>query len=512
MYELLLMNKYINLRDVKNNHALMALITIVIGVLSMDFAANWKIIEGQGDQFIYLDLAKNLKLMISDGRLSDYYAKRILPSLVVSSSLDLLGFQISDRSIIRGFYIYNMILIIGSGIIWKKIADSFSFSIAGRWFGFAGLFMSYQATTQTWLIPVMTDVTALFVGMLLLFFYIKKNALGICAVAIVGSFAWQIVGISGVILLIFMRQTVLLKFMEPVANTVDINKKFLRWMFVIYIYIVVMSLLGLLLMNFMEFELRKYIPHFLGFRCLITGLPSLTAVAVGLIILMDSFSNIRDMILSIVKVEIKLITLAFIVIAIPQLIIFQISNSNLPYVSGISSIVKIIVTPPDGKIFLPLVTLLVFWGPMVVFIVLNWYKFGVEARKLGVGFIGIITLGLPLCLTTEPRFVTSVWPFFVLGSVIVFEKSVFNPLFFRGYMIWSILLAQFWLLINPFNLGDFINKNFLAIRQEFFRDHYGLWMSWDGYWLNLLFTLSCLFWMKKQLSKTSSTNKNLHRE
>ncbi len=512
MCELLLMNKYINLREVKNNHAAMVLITIVIGVLSMDFAANWKIIEGQGDQFIYLDLAKNLNLMINDGRLSDYYAKRILPSLLVSSSLDLLGCQISDVNIIRGFYIYNMILIIGSGIIWKKIADSFSFSIAGRWFGFAGLFMSYQATTQTWFIPVMTDVTALFVGMLLLFFYLKKNSLGICVVAIVGSFSWQIVGLSGVILLIFLRQTMLLNVMEPVPNTIATNNKFLSRMWSIGIFITVMSLISLLLLNIIEFELRKYIPHYLGFRSLITGLPSLVAVAIGLIILMNSFSNIRGMILSVLNVEIKLIVLAFMVIAIPQLIILQISNFNLPYVSGISSIIKVIVTPPDGKIFLPFVTLLVFWGPTVVFLLLNWYKFSVEARKLGGGFTGIIALGLPLCLATEPRFITSVWPFFVLGSVIVFEKSKHNPIFFKRFMICSLLLAQFWLLINPFNAGEFINKNFLEIRQEFFRNHYGLWMSWDGYWLNLLFTLICLFWMKKQFSTTSSANEILHRE
>ena len=106
------MNKYFNIQNNKFNHALMVFITLVIGACCMDYAANWKIVEGQGDQYIYLDLAKNLKSMIDNNRLSDYYAKRILPSLIVRFFLDLFDYTISDKNIIRGFYIYNMILII----------------------------------------------------------------------------------------------------------------------------------------------------------------------------------------------------------------------------------------------------------------------------------------------------------------------------------------------------------------------------------------------------------------
>lgn len=492
-----LAHKFLDLRDVKNGHLFMLIIIIVIGIISIDIPADWKIKKGDGDQFIYLELAKNLPFMIENGLLSEYYAHRILPSMLVSLCLKLLDFQLSDSNIIRGFYIYNMILLIGALSLYKRIANHFNLSTAGRWFGFCALFLSHQASVQTWRAPVMTDTTALYVGMILLLLYIKKRPIGICLVAIVGSFIWPVVGISGVILLIFLQQS--LPQVTEKSTSCDLLQQGRTFVLMRRTWNIVAatSLIGLFILFFGENILEKYIPHYIGIRSMVTGIPSTAAVLIGLLMLMGSFSNIWKVIINFHTIEKRLFFIAFLVLIIPWLIVFSISNPNLPYVSGISSLLKVIITPPDGKILLPLVTHLVFWGPTVLFILFFWKSFCIEVRSLGLGFVGIIVLILPLGLTTEPRFITTGWPFFTLGAILVFEKLRFDSRFLMGFLFWTLFLAQFWLqfwLMHP--LAGFIGEEFRAILVNFFRDHYGLWMSWEGYWVQLLITSICLFWMR----------------
>ena len=53
--------------------------------------------------------------------------------------------------------------------------------------------------------PVLTDVTALFVSLLALLFYVEKRPIALFATTIVGAFSWQIVSICGALLLFFPR-------------------------------------------------------------------------------------------------------------------------------------------------------------------------------------------------------------------------------------------------------------------------------------------------------------------
>ena len=70
---------------------------------------------------------------------------------------------------------------------------------------FIGIFINFEASKQAFYYPVLTDVTALFVAMLLLLFYIEKKPVALFLVTIVGAFCWPVVSVCGAVLIIFIR-------------------------------------------------------------------------------------------------------------------------------------------------------------------------------------------------------------------------------------------------------------------------------------------------------------------
>jgi hypothetical protein len=48
----------------------------------------------------------------------------------------LSGAPIDNGNIIRGFEVYNLILLAGACWAWKRIAGVFDLSLGGRWIGF----------------------------------------------------------------------------------------------------------------------------------------------------------------------------------------------------------------------------------------------------------------------------------------------------------------------------------------------------------------------------------------
>ena len=152
-------------REINSSHRLMTAIVIVLGVLNFFFGEIMLAGGGFGwDGVTYAHMTRKLESMVSNGQLSNYYAQRILPSAVVRSLFPFLDVSFNDRNIIRGFECYNLMLLVAATWVWKRIADNFSISLGGCWIGFCGLFLSFMASKQTFYYPVLTDVTALFVG------------------------------------------------------------------------------------------------------------------------------------------------------------------------------------------------------------------------------------------------------------------------------------------------------------------------------------------------------------
>ena len=475
-------------RSVNGGHLLMTCFVILLGLFSLFYGEIVPANDGLGwDGATYADLTRNLPSIISDGKLNTYYAQRWLPSALVRIFLIMFKSAFSNDDIIHAFAIYNLVLLGGACFIWKRIADRCNLSVSGRWLGFSGLFLSFQCSKQSFYYPVLTDVTALFVGMLLLLFFIEKRPLAILFTAIVGAFAWPVVGFSGAILLVFLKSEFSEESVLPkLYCKLFPNSVIHLWSKRAVLFSIGFSLTGLFFLvsweQLLQGESSIYkIPNILGLQRLFTGIPSLVAVGGALVMLVGSVSCLKEAGMLLKKCDLKLAVFAVASIIIPWAVVSFISNPLLPNPSGLVLFATLMLLPPNGKIMLSFVSICVFWGPFILLLLLRWNKFCVVARKLGPGFLGIIGISLPLILVTEPRFITSAWPFFVLGGVLVFEEIKVRDSFKYLFAVMTLLFSQFWLKINiaPWTkeiydgLGDFPKQLYFM--------HYGFFMSWPSY-------------------------------
>ncbi|MGO9016402.1 MAG: hypothetical protein ACLQF0_15635 [Dissulfurispiraceae bacterium] len=506
----------------------MILIVFVLGLLNFIWGEKVQAGGGLGwDGVLYADMVRNLDSLISGGQLNSYYAHRILPSLIVRSMMLFSGTPTSDINIIRGFELYNLVLLVGACWVWKRVADSFSLSLSGRWIGFSGIFVNFQCSKQAFYYPVLTDVTALVVAMLLLLFYVEKKPIALFVTTIVGAFCWPAVSICGAFLLIFPREDLPREVIEPAASTLTFKSVTLSSLVKLGgLVVLIMSIIGYITLarvapvsehastvfnnwlkilgNVMPFNVA---PSFDRLERLLTGLPSLIGMLVALAMLIGSRSFLPALLANLRRAQLPLVALAIAAVLIPFYLVKIISSPGIANPNSMLQLIKRVLVPGDdlhhlqGKFLLPIVTLAVFWGPVVLLLLLYWKAFCVEARKLGLGVVAIIAISLPLGLIGEPRFITIAWPFFVLGLVLALESSSTKASFKYVLAALTVVYAQFWMKLN---LAPWLPQDMaypLKFPQQVYFMHYGLWMSWWAYFVQLTAVVLSAIWLHKTVIK-----------
>ncbi len=465
-------------REINSSHRLMTALILALGVWSFFFGEL--VPEGGGlgwDGVAYADLTRELGTIIGEGRLSNYYAHRILPSAIVRGMLLAVGADFSNLNIIRGFECYNLVLLVGASLIWKRIANRFAISLGGRWLGFCGLFLSYMASKQTFYYPVLTDTSALLAGLLALLGYVERRPLLLLGTAVVGALAWPVVSACGAVLLVFLPMDLSPEAIAPRRQIgAFASHQVFRWVWV--------GWMGLLI-YLVAFVVGLGDCYMIKKGSRFTGLASLIACGIALTMLAGSTTFVQEVIAKLRRTGWVHFLLALAALLIPGLITRLIANPALPNANTLDSLIELMVRPESGKFLLPLVTLTAFWGPVVLVMLLNWGRFCVVARTLGPGFMAVVGLNLVLGLPNEPRFVTFGWPFVVLGTVLAMEGRASSPAFKYAFAILTCGFSQFWMKFNfaPWTGG--IYDNLLVLPKQVFFMHYGLWMSWWAYALQL---------------------------
>lgn len=512
--------------EIHSSHRLMILIVVTLGVLN--FFWGEKIPAGGGfgyDGVYYANMVRNLDSMISGGQLSSYYAQRILPAAIVRSIMIFTGVPMSDPNIIRGFELYNLVLLVSACWVWRRVADMYSLSLAGRWIGFSGIFINFQCSKQAFYYPVLTDVTALFVAMLLLLFYVEKKPFALFITTIAGALCWPVVNVSGAFLLLFLGTELPKEIIAPLPSTVTIKSITIPRLISRGVFAVLaLSIIGYTVLiiagpeidnGFDELKmllnarfLRRLKEFFGSLKGLLTALPTLAGLLVALAMLIGSKEFFNAVLTDIKRKRLSLAVLAISAVIIPFCIVKFISNPGIANPSSLKLLLQLAVHPlQEGKFLLPIVSLAVFWGPVVLLLLLFWKAFCIEARKLGLGVVAIISTSLLLGVVGEPRFITIAWPFIVLGIVLVFEKSTVKDSFKSVLIILTVLYAQFWMKLNiaPWLPPD--QAGLLDFPKQLYFMHYGLWMNWWSYFLQLAAIVLSSMWIHKTVINVGASEK-----
>jgi hypothetical protein len=500
--------KALSWNRVESSHRLMALIVLIFGLFS--FFWGEKVPAGGGlgwDGLVYADMVRNLGTLIRDAKLGSYYAQRILPSAVVYVLLALAGAPPTTPNIIRGFELYNIFLLVGATWVWKRISDNQSLSLIGRWIGFGGLFFNYQSTKHLAYGPVVTDATALSLALLLLMFFLERKPWQLFATAVIGAFVWPATSICAAFMLLFLHTNLPEQAIEP-APVPEVKNA--RWHFFIKLAgftFIALSILAYLILSKGNPDSQHFCKMPASWKtvvvpctieAVVTGLPSLLWMSAGLVMLIGSKSFVVAILSSLKKIPLKLIALAIAAVLLPAVIVRLVSNPAIANPSSIHVLMEFIFFPPEGKFFLSFLALVVLWGPLMLLILLEWKAFCVQARRLGPAIVAIIGLSLPLGLAAEARFITIAWPCCVLVLVRVLETIKLNASLKWTLLAFTVFYSQFWIKINiaPWTGPDTVGL--LEFPKQMLFMHYGLWMNWTSYLVQLIIIFFSAIWLRKK--------------
>lgn len=491
----------------------MALPVLLLGTFSLLFGEHVPAGDGLGwDGLQYAAMVRDLPHMIHAGELNSYYAQRIVPPFVVREALMLARLPLDTASIIRAFEIYNLALLMIACWSWHAIVGALGMSVRGRWIGFGGIFVTYAFSKQTFYYPVLTDVTALTVALLLLQCYLRKRSVALLVVTWIGAFAWPVVGFTGALLQLFMNSRLSPGAIGLPPAARNEGGRHRRWIAIAYATILIICIAAYVYATGGNVDLSTpcqipdVVTRLLGpgvvpcsYEAAVTGLPALLGAGLALLGLLGSWAAAASVIACLVRVKPGRIAMAGLSLLVPILIVKTISNPALENPSGIRYMLEYMTLPPPGKFLLPLVTLSVFWGPMLVLVVICWRQFSSEIRCLGPGVLGVVALAVPLGLANEPRFITVAWPFCVAGMAMALDRAKLRSGFATAFVVLTLLSAQFWMPLNlaPWQPPD--HAGLFEFPKQMYFMHYGLWMNWLSYGIQLPAILVGALWLRNRI-------------
>ena len=496
-------------KKIASSHRLMFLIIFSLGIFNYFFGEKTPASQGLGwDGVIYGQLVRGLIDMIHSGQLNEYYAHRSLPAFIVRSFMIFFDTEMSDFNIVKSFEIFNLFLILSSVLVWKKIADHFKLSSKARWIGFAGLFLNFAFSKQLFYLPVLTDYAALLLSLLLLLFYVERKPIAMFITTVLAAFCWPGSAVMGALLILFSAVQFSEKIVNPKLSL--IKKEQYSNYFRLGLGLLIFCIIARPLYSFLSLAFFKTANTSFKWPAFFTGLPVVYLLLIALLVLLGSLQFITELISEFRKTEkikaLKLMFLAAAAVIAPAYLVGLISNPELPNPNTLVSLLELLLTPPDNKFFLSPLTLILLWGPVLILMMLCWNQVSVQLRKLGPGAVASVALVLPLGLACEPRFLLMAWPFLIISFVRASETIQFKPTFKLLFIFLVIIFSQFWLKINNGIWSDELYSDLLLFPKQFLFMHYGLWMSWLSYNIQLPLVIFIGYILHRQIMNTEKIN------
>jgi hypothetical protein len=183
-----------------------SLILFLFGCLQLGWGEIVPVNAGFGwDGMAYGQTAELFWKLLSTRKLNPYDLQRCLPSALVHYGLALFHAALSPQNILLGFRILNLILLTGAGFVWGLVVGELKLSGPLRWFS-GILFCNFFVLKFYFYLPVLTDQTAFFLAICLLYFYLKRKQAAVLAVSILGFFTWPLSFLGGLLLYLWPRQ------------------------------------------------------------------------------------------------------------------------------------------------------------------------------------------------------------------------------------------------------------------------------------------------------------------
>ncbi len=416
--------------------------------------------DGRGwDGVLYTNIVQNFSFDYISG-FQHYYISRVFPSTIIYFFLTILKQPLTILNIIAGFRIFNSFILISGAFIWGKLTKELRISKSGRWLCLIGLLINFCVLKMYFYYPVLTDQSALILGIIQLYFYLKKKPFALFIVAVMGAFTWPDFFIGSLVLLAFPIQdkVTLVKGNNKISRTLAFIVSFLVLSLIIYFTCFDTTSL--------RFELVQIIYPLLSIS--MASVVLLIFVGINELIhhrnLLD-FKSIRQ------ELNIKWLIIGLVGFIFIQLFIQFIGKpGSMTLYTSLRLLFQISVVRP----FNSLVSHFVYFGPLIIISLLSWKKISKTINQYGFGLVLFFSYYLiQSIIIAESRQITPFFPAlvaFTIKSVDDLEWDNSKLLIFGAV---SLIVSRIWLPIN----GQRFFGPMIEFPYQYYFMNLGPWMS-----------------------------------
>lgn len=416
----------------------------------------------------YVELTKNVFGLALNRELLPYYAQRIFPSLIVNVGHKLFHISPSDQSIIFGFQLIDCVFVIGVALLWCLISRRLRLSQSGILLGAIGLLVNFGMMKHRTYDPVLTDTTAFFLGVLMLYGYITCRYAIILPALIAGAFTWPTLLYGGSFLVLFPFSPV-----NGPAASAGKNRWKISW-----------TLAGLAAGAYATTAILIYKKHFFFASpsetmksILHTGVhaPAVNlsiALTTGYVFLGMAYL-IPKSVPDYVRKAFGQLGLAFVLrVVLFALICFSVRIVQARISKAIPTsypVLQYISVSVFSSILYPLLQVvahIMYFGPILYLTLFYWKEAAEHAQKY-LGLLLVSAFFLLCSINAESRGVLPFYPVVVLLTVMATEHLRFSISFVSMMFLLSLLFSKVWLTIGPLNLAT----------EEIFLDNQLLFMN-----------------------------------
>jgi hypothetical protein len=459
-------------------HAVMIGLVALLGVVWLLFGERFPF-GFVWDTDWYADEAAHFWERAVVERLNGYRLQRVLPSAIVWLGMRAVGATPTLDNAGTGFLVLDILLLVATALVWRSVADRLELSHRARWLGFLGLFANYAIVKHAFYMPAMTEIAAYALGMSALLLFLDRRRVALFALGLIGGFVFPTVGPSVALMLLWPARG------GPIP---DRDRSILGDLVALAWALAFAAI-------FLYFYLYR------GARGIAYGpvtpvvdvvWPLSLALTVG-----TMFLGLRVLLRGIdvdwVRRALRAldgpgVLMAIGTLVIPALLVKAIQSAPSTVMTP-KLLLAILAFQPNARPLAHLVAHAVWFGPLVIVLVLRWRAVTTLAWRLGPGLVAALAFGFLIAMTPETRQSSFEWPILVALLVAALDQARETSTRLLGVVIvGSVLTSQFWRrLTTPEMLipvPDLDRAQAAFVFREYLAST-GLWMSNRAYLLHL---------------------------
>jgi len=388
--------------------------------------------DGYYYYLVTVDYQSGLKEMC--GLYGGERVQRILPSVLVSTVMDLLSVAKSRANIIAGFMVLNLVCLLLSCLVWWQIARAVGLSALGFWFGFVSLFLAYPTAKDMHFYPVLTDASAFLLSGILLLCYLRRSLLGGLATLAIGCYVSSSFWLLGVPLLVIER----IDRREAFSEGPNSRRAALA-----------ISLVGVIGVIIFAYQARRRLE-------VMWGLLPLSAV----LLFGTFFLGYRGLFAGVnmapkdwkpQSLWTKFSARGVLGVGVTMLAVFILASILKPDLPAHHSTLKQLYMHGGRGVIRPFqaqISHALYFGPVLIFMALNWRSVCQEAHSFGLALPVTLSVALAFSVDTESRHIIQIAPVLALLGALVFDRFSARSRFMAVFIGLSLLYSRFWLTLG----------------------------------------------------------------